>query len=236
MSTLISDFFRVLVEFKMIKAYNEVEVIEVSDLGNKQIMSENLKRYVAMSGKTRQEICKDLGVNYSTFTEWLNGGAYPRIDKIEMMANYFKIEKSDLVEKRGTRRQLSKMIPVLGRVPAGVPLHAVEDIIDYEEIPESMARLGEHFALRISGSSMEPKISDGDVVIVRKQEDVDNGAIAIVLVNGEDATCKKIRKHENGLTLVSTNPAYEPMYFSNEEVNNKPLVILGKVVELRAKF
>ena len=83
---------------------------------------------------------------------------------------------------------------------------------------------------------MEPKISDGDVVIVRRQPDVDSGDIAVVLVNGNDATVKRIKKSPQGVTLIPSNPAYEPMYYSNEEIESLPVTILGKVVELRAKL
>lgn len=91
------------------------------------------------------------------------------------------------------------LTPVLGVVRAGVPIHAEEDIIDYEEIPQEMARSGEYFGLRVTGSSMEPTLRDGDVIIVRKQPDVDNGDIAIVLVDGEDATVKEIRETPEGV-------------------------------------
>ena len=91
------------------------------------------------------------------------------------------------------------LTPVLGVVRAGVPIHAEEDIIDYEEIPQEMARSGEYFGLRVTGSSMEPTLRDGDVIIVRKQPDVDNGDIAIVLVDGEDATVKEIRETPKGV-------------------------------------
>ena len=83
---------------------------------------------------------------------------------------------------------------------------------------------------------MEPKISDGDIVIVRQQEDAESGDLVIALVNGEDATCKRLRKHDNGISLISTNPKYEPMFFTDKEVQEKPVKIIGKVVELRAKF
>ena len=122
-------------------------------------------------------------------------------------------------------------IPVLGRVAAGIPIEAVEDIIDYEEIPSSMARTGEYFGLKIQGHSMEPNICDGDIVIVRKQSDVESGNIAIVLINGENGTCKKILKDTRGLTLVSFNPRYDPMFFTCEDVETLPVVIRGKVVK-----
>lgn len=95
---------------------------------------------------------------------------------------------------------------------------------------------GEYFALQIRGNSMEPKFSAGDVVIVRKQSDVNSGDIAVVLVNGDDATIKKIKKRPDGVMLIPNNPEFEPMFYSNQEIEELPVVVLGKVVELRAKF
>lgn len=83
---------------------------------------------------------------------------------------------------------------------------------------------------------MEPKISDGDVVIVRKQPDVENGEIAIVLVNGDEATIKKVQKFDGGINLIPSNPNYNVLTFSQAQIENLPVQILGKVVELRAKF
>lgn len=139
-------------------------------------------------------------------------------------------EDNDKEAPQGTK------IPVLGTVAAGIPISAVEDILDYEEVPQSWESQGEFFGLRIKGDSMQPKMDDGDVVIVRQQSDANSGDTVIALVNGDDATCKKLQKTENGIMLVSTNPNYLPMFFTNEEIVTKPVVILGKVVELRSKF
>ena len=206
-----------------------------NNLGNKETMAKNIRYYMELHHKTRQEMCDALGVKYTTFTDWINANAYPRIDKIEMMANYFHITKADLVEEP-TKKKTKFMIPVLGVVRAGLPMDAVENIIDYEEISEEMARQGEFFALQIKGDSMEPKISDGDVVIVRKQPTVENGEIAIVLVNGDDATIKKVQRFEGGINLVPSNNAYNVLTYSNAQIESLPVQILGKVVELRAKF
>ena len=127
-------------------------------------------------------------------------------------------------------------IPVLGRVQAGIPVEAVEEILDYEEITPEMAATGDHFALRIRGASMDPRMRDGDVIIVRKQETADNGDTAVVLVNGYDATVKQIKVTQSGITLIPTNPAFDPMFYSNQEIQELPVQIVGKVVELRAKF
>lgn len=135
-----------------------------------------------------------------------------------------------------TDKQKAVKIPVLGRVAAGVPLEMVEDIIDTEEIPVSMAKTGEYFGLQIHGDSMEPRIYEGDVVIVRKQDDAESGEVVIVSVNGMDATCKRIMKYENGIQLLSLNSKYSPRMFTNKEIEELPIRILGKVVELRGKL
>lgn len=128
-------------------------------------------------------------------------------------------------------------IPVLGRVVAGIPIEAVTDIIDYEEIPEALAKTGEFFALKVQGDSMSPRICDGDVVIVRKQEEVESGEVAIVMVNGDEATIKEVRFSAFGLTLVGWNVGvYPPHFYPIDEVQNLPVRIIGKVVELRGKF
>ena len=211
----------------------------MSNLGNKQIMAKNILFYMNKYNKTRNEMCEALGVKYTTFTDWVKGNSYPRIDKIELMSNYFGISKSDLVEdhaafipsnKRGTT------VKVLGHVAAGIPLEAIEDVIDEEEIPEELAKAGEFFGLKINGNSMEPDIHDGDTVIVRKQDDAESDEIVIALVNGNDGVCKRLKKYTDSIALISLNPNYEPMFFSQEEIDNKPVRIVGKVVELRRKF
>lgn len=125
-------------------------------------------------------------------------------------------------------------IPVLGKVAAGVPIEMVTDILGYEEIDANWQ--GEYFALRISGRSMEPKIADGDIVIVKKQERVENGEIAVVTVNGEDATVKKVMLSPDGIILVPFNAEYETKFYANDEILSLPVDILGKVVEARRKF
>ena len=209
----------------------------MSNLGNKITMSNNLKKYLKINNISRNQLSESLGISYSTISDWINGKAYPRIDKIEMMANYFGINKSDLVEEHFIEEKSQGLkIPVLGTVAAGIPISAVEDILDYEEVPQSWESQGEFFGLRIKGDSMKPDINDGDTVIVRQQSTANNGDVVIALVNGDDATCKKFEKLDNGIMLISNNSEYSPMYFSNEEVLTKPVVIIGRVVELRRKF
>lgn len=211
----------------------------MSNLGNKQIMAKNILFYMDKYNKTRNDMCEALGVKYTTFTDWVKGNSYPRIDKIELMANYFGISKADLVEEHSTSTASTKKgttIKILGHVAAGIPIEAIEDVIDEEEIPEELAKTGEFFGLKINGNSMEPDIHDGDTVIVRKQDDAESDEIVIALVNGNDGVCKRLKKYADSIALISLNPSYEPMFFSQEEIDNKPVRIVGKVVELRRKF
>lgn len=127
-------------------------------------------------------------------------------------------------------------IPVRGRVAAGVPIEAVDEILDTEEIDKTMASTGEFFALRLRGDSMEPRMCDGDVVIVRKQETADDGDIVIASVNGTEATCKRLKIYSDGIALISFNSKYDPMFYSATEIEELPVKIWGKVVELRGKF
>lgn len=128
------------------------------------------------------------------------------------------------------------VINILDCVAIGIPIEAVENIIDTEEITEEMAKTGTFFGLRIQGDSMEPDIHNGDTVIVRQQDNAENDEIVIALINRNDRVCKRLKKYENSIALVSLNANYEPLYFSKEEIETKPVQIIGKVIELRRKL
>lgn len=212
----------------------------MTDEEQKKIFSKNLNRYISISNKTQKEIADSIDVSPQTFNTWCQGIAIPRMGKVQRLADYFNVGKSDLIDDKplsDTNNSKGVTINVLGRVAAGIPIEAIEEIIDTEEITEDLARTGDFFGLQIHGDSMEPRICDGDVVIVRKQEDADSGDIVIAMVNGDDAVCKRLTKYAHGIGLISLNAAkYEPMIFSPEEIEQKPVRIIGKVVELRGKL
>lgn len=212
----------------------------MTDDEQKRIFSRNLNFYIAQSGKQQKEIAKDLGYSPTTFNTWCVGKIVPSAGKIQKIADYFNIGKSDLLDDKssliGKSRSEGVVISVLGRVAAGIPIEAITDIIDTEEISQEMARTGEFFGLQIHGDSMEPRMYEGDVVIVRQQDDAESGDIVIAMVNGNDATCKRLMKYTSGISLLSLNSKYDPMFFSNQEIEEKPVKIIGKVVELRGKF
>lgn len=197
-----------------------------------------IKELRLSQGMKQIDFAKMLGVSQATVSGWESEKYQPDQDALIRMASYFDVSVDYLIGNSPIRKEKKKgiQIPVLDEVRAGYPVEAVENIIDYEEIDEELARHGEYFALRIKGDSMEPRFTEGDVVIVRKQQTADSGDIVVALVNGDSATIKKLKRHQNGITLVASNPAYEPMYYSNEEIVELPVIILGRVVELRAKF
>ena len=153
-------------------------------------------------------------------------------DALGVTANYILgIED----EPKKTRVQRVR-IPVFSRVAAGIPIDAIDDVVDWEEITEDMSKTGEYFGLKIKGDSMQPRIAEGDTVIVRQQPDAESGDVVIVRINGDTATCKRLAKYASGISLISFNPLYEPMNFTNEEIEKIPVEIIGKVVENRQKY
>jgi len=135
----------------------------------KDIFVNNFQYYLKLKNKTIADVSKDLYLSYSTVNDWYNGKAYPRADKIELLAKYLFINTSDLTEERTTK------VPVLGSIPAGIPNEAIEYIEDWEEIPASWSNSDkEYFALKIKGTSMTPKYQDGDIVIFQRASRCDS--------------------------------------------------------------
>ena len=185
------------------------------------------------------ELASKLKINKSVVSSWMNGARYPRMNTIERIAAIFRIEKSDLIEDKNLTSQGARgiRIPVLGSVIAGQPAYAAENIIGWEEVTTRMAKQGKLFALKVRGDSMIPEFKEGDIVIVKEQPDVESGEIAVVLINGDEGTLKKVKKTEDGIFLYAFNPAvYEPHFYSNADIENLPVRIVGKVIENRREW
>lgn len=199
---------------------------------------ERIKKRRKVIGLSAEIVAEKLGVSPATIYRYEKNDIkkFPT-DILEPLAKVLRTTPSYLLGLDETDTNKNRfLIPVLGTVRAGIPMETVENIIDYEEISENMARQGEFFALQIKGDSMQPRICEGDVVIVRKQPDIDSGDVAIVLVGGEEATIKKVQKFHGGINLIPNNPAYDVRTYTNEQIESLPVQILGKVVELRGKF
>ena len=195
---------------------------------------------------SQEEVAKALNIDRTTYVKYERGGSVKR--NVEKLSKFFNVSTDYLLGRSDSptgsyaadigspSKEKNIRIPILGRVAAGTPIGAVEEVIGWEEISKKLAAGGACFALRVCGHSMEPRILEGDTVIVRQQPDTDSGNVAVVLIGNEEATLKRVKKQKDGIILVANNPAvYEPHFYSNREVRNLPVRILGKVVEIRCK-
>lgn len=206
----------------------------------KELFADRLKAKLTEYHIKQNALADDLGVSESTVGKWILAKSMPRtMGMIEKISARLHVEKSYFLEaappaEPARPHRKGVKIPVLGRVAAGIPIWAEENIIDWEEISEHQARTGDFFALRVVGQSMEPTIHDGDTLIVRKQEQVENGEVAVVLVNGDEATVKEIHESPAGLTLIGHNAAvYKPTTYTPKEVQDLPVRIIGRVIQSR---
>lgn len=205
-------------------------------LGNKEVMAKNINKYMKMNKISRNKMSEALGVSYSTLSDWVNAKTYPRIDKIEMMANYFGVSKSDLVEDKQTVDTVQiTTAPVLSKVSAGMPMYSEENIVDYIYLPAHEVKAGkEVFGLVVEGDSMNQEFKEGDIVIVEKDSVVENGEIGVVMVNGYNATLKQVKYVQDSIVLMpkSDNPAHDPQIYNKDD----EVKIIGKVVGMHRKF
>lgn len=206
-------------------------------------MSRNTLAYLrTKSGLTQKQLGTIIGAAQNTISNWENGTREIDNKMAAKIAAYFGVTVDFLLY--GTSAPMPKSansmrkIPVLGKVSAGVPLEAIEDILDYEEISSRDFNMNyDYFGLKINGDSMEPEYRNGDIIIVRKQNTAETGEDAVIFVNGDDATFKRIRWDERGITIVPLNSAkYTPWYYTNEQIENLPVRILGIAVEVRRKI
>lgn len=197
-----------------------------------------IKELRAAANVKQSDLASAIQVSQAALSGYETGKFQADIDTYKRIAAYFDVSLDYLLGASTSKRTDSSPInvPVLGNVAAGIPIEAITDIVDYEEIDAALARTGEFFGLRIKGASMEPRMREGDVVIVRQQETANTGDTVVVLINGDSATVKKIKIGQDGITLLPTNPAYDPMFYSAAEVESLPVRVIGRVVELRAKY
>lgn len=194
---------------------------------------------------TQQELADKTNIERSTISRIENGEIDTSIDNAIKIANALEIPLEEIIAKDLRFDNISPVIidkdvikiPVLGVIPAGMPIEAIEDVLDYEEIPKDWCKGGkEFFGLLIKGDSMFPKYIDNDVVIFEKTNDFNNGNECAVMVNGDDCTFKKVLKHDQGLTLQPLNSAYEIKLYSNEDIEKLPIRIIGVAKEMRRKL
>lgn len=220
---------------------------------------QRLKMLREQRGQSQADIAKLIGVGRTTYLKYESGENKPT-RKLKELSALFNVTSDYIMclsddphgtmvpdgkgfyESFGMTSQdaiiHSYKIPILGRVAAGIPIEAHEEILGYQYINEEYRNDGyNYFALRICGKSMEPTIMDGDIVVVRQQTTVDSGDIAIVLIDGEDATAKEVKESPEGITLIGHNVAvYTPHFYSNKDIQELPVQIIGKVIQAIRKF
>lgn len=198
----------------------------------------NLKIARKAAGLTQAEVAAKIGISQNAYSYWENDKVKIDNESLIKLSRLFG-KTTDYLMGITEHEDLSVVrIPVLGAIPAGIPLEAIEEIIDYEELPKSLLSGGrEYFALQVKGDSMYPEFLPGDTVIVRKTPICESGDVCVVYVNGYDATLKRVRLNndEKSLTLVPVNPSYPPRTYTQEEISTVPVSIAGVVVELRRK-
>lgn len=207
----------------------------------KELFGLNLKNIRKAHGITAEELAKKVNVAKGTVSYWENGVCQPSSETLDKICSLFNISPLDLyspplkeIKEVGDTVELSK-IPVFASIAAGIPIEANEDIIDYIDVPTNWLRRNNYFAIKVKGNSMSPTVKDGDIVVVKQQETAETGKICVVLINGYEATLKEIKKDPNGLWILPKNPdsEFKPSFFTNQEVEELPIRILGVAVEIR---
>lgn len=200
----------------------------------KEILSNNLNELIDKKRKSQADVIRDLGIPEATIRSWFNGEKYPRIDKIQMLADYFNVPRSRITEEQtGVMQRVSNLvkIPVLGLITCGEPILAEENIEEYREEIADLLPTGNIFYLKTRGDSMTPTIPENSYVMIREQSDVEDGEIAAVLVNGdEEATLKRVKRQGDIVMLVADNPSYPPYIITKDN----PARILGKAIKFSA--
>lgn len=214
----------------------------------KDTFSNRLEKAMNLRNIKQVELCEKTGISSSLVNKYLKGKAFARQDKIYILSKVLDVNEAWLMgydvdinripdELRGIT-PLSDLqqikIPVLGTVKAGYDYLAQENIIGYEKF-DNVRDIENYYALQVTGDSMEPLFSNGDIAIVHKQDDFESGNTCIVLINGDEATVKKVVRMEDGIDLIAMNPYYPVRHFSSEDMKEIPVKIIGKVVEARKR-
>ena len=198
---------------------------------NKAITLRNIKP-IELSEKT--------GIDKSKISSYMSGRYKAKQDGVYLLAQALNVSEVwlmgyDVPLESIPIKKIDKIkIPVLGKVKAGYDYLAQENIIGYESI-DNVSDPENYYALQVTGDSMEPLFSDGDIAIVHKQDDFDSGNTCIILVNGDEATIKKVVKMDDGIDLIAMNPYYPVRHFTKNEMNEIPVKVIGKVVEARKR-
>ncbi|HIZ93708.1 MULTISPECIES: LexA family protein [unclassified Flavonifractor] len=206
------------------------------------MLGQRLKALRAARQISQKDLAAQLFVSPQAVGKWEREEATPNPETVRKLSELFDVSADYLLGRElspnASPASHALRVPVLGVIQAGIPMDAIEDILDWEEVPVSWASGGrEYFGLRVKGDSMYPKYLEGDTVILRKDSACDTGDDCAVLVNGDAATLKQVLLREDGaVELRPVNPTYPPRTYSPAEIESLPVQIIGVVVELRRKI
>lgn len=207
----------------------------------KQKFSQNLIKIMKDNNINQTNLSKALGVSESTVGKWILCKAFPRMNVIQKLSDYFGVEKTfffedSLCQDNGPLRQMN-LIPLLSHITENVADSNIQNILGYEAISKDLSLTGKLFALRIKDTSMEPTFTKGDIIIVKQQPYIKSNDIALLLINRDEEIIRRIKKDDKGIVLISDNSlTFAPQYYSNDEIVSLPVKVVGKVVELRRSF
>lgn len=207
---------------------------EIVDIENNNEMGKRIKELRLRKGVTLEELGNIIGVQKSAILKYENGSVENmKRSAIKKLADYFGVKASYLMALDNDRTTIN----VYSQVHAGILTEMIEDIVDTEEIDENMLKGNkQYFGIKVKGDSMNPKYIEGDTIIVEKTNNCENGQDCIVAINGNEAFLKRVFKNETGITLQALNPNYEPQVYSNKQIAEIPITIIGVVRELRRKI
>ncbi len=209
--------------------------------------SERFKELRKSRKLSQQELADLLHTSKSSVNMYERGEREPGLEMLETMADFFNVDmdfllgKTSVINEAFTNCEPSNIsyiikddiysIPLFGSVSAGFGAYASDEILDYiPTVIRNPYEAKETLAIRVTGESMYPKIEDGDIIVVHKQDSVDSGSIAVLLLDGDEGLVKKVEYGHDWIDLISINPEYPPRHFKGSEVTR--LRVLGLVRQI----
>lgn len=191
---------------------------------------------------SQKALAEKIGYSQNMISQWETGTRDPNTKTLQILANFFNISVDELLGRDLNLKTLNnyvemspenKRVPIIGTVKCGPNGLAFEELQGYVFINNDLH--GDYIAFKCRGDSMKDLgIQNGDTAIVRIQDDVECGEVAVVVINGDEGTLKRVRKFKDGIILEAANPAYPPRVFTGADMNI--VKIVGKVIQVRKDF
>lgn len=197
------------------------------------IIAERIKLGLKKANMKPIDLVNKTGISKSQISNYMSGRYSPKQDGIYSIANALGVSTNWLMGIENKK----KLVNVYSSVHAGILSEMIENVVDTEEISEKLASSDKtYFGIKVKGDSMFPQYIENDTLICEKTSTCESGSDCIVAINGDEAFLKRVYINPNGITLQAINPKYEPLIYSNDDIKNIPVTIIGTVIELRRKI